>query len=470
MSDISSGSSTAFITMQNHKERVALGSIAASAGLTLAKGVVGILTGSLAILSEAAHSLIDLGATVMTYFAVRISGKPADEEHHYGHGKIESVSALAETALLFLLSGVVIWEAGKRLLATEQHAVEATLAAFGVIAMSVAVDFFRARLLYRVASETASEALEADALHFGSDMWSSIAVLIGLGGLKLGFQWADSAAALVVALLVCYAGWRLARRTIDTLTDTAPAGSAETVRRLAGRVAGVVAVNGVRVRPVGDRLFVETIVAVSRTLPLDRVAALKSQVADTIRVEMPRAEVSVDAVSRALDDETVQERVMVTARNNGLAVHHVTVHDIHGKQSVSLDLEVDRNLSLGAAHEIADQLEAAIRNELGPAVEVETHIEPLPPPEAAGREAPPERVRAVEIALAEIAAEGGMIRDVHNVRVRETDDGEIVNFHGRVDPKLAVQSVHEKVDELERSLRRRSPSIKRVIGHAEPQQ
>ena len=183
---------------------------------------------------------------------------------------------------------------------------------------------------------------------------------------------------------------------------------------------------------------------------------------------MPRAEVDVDAAPRALDDETVQERVMVIARNRALAVHHVTVHAIGGRLSVSLDLEVDGKLALGAAHDIADGLEAALRDELGPDVEVETHIEPLQPPEAAGREAPPERVRAVEIALAEIAAEGGMIRDVHDVRVRETADGEIVNFHCRVDPALAVQAVHEKVDEVERALRRRSPAIKRVIGHAEP--
>ena len=159
---------------------------------------------------------------------------------------------------------------------------------------------------------------------------------------------------------------------------------------------------------------------------------------------------------------------MVIARNQALAVHHVTVHDIRGQRSVSLDLEVDRKLALGAAHDIADKLEAALREELGPGVEVETHIEPLQPPEAAGREAPLERVRAVEMTLAEIAAEAGMVRDVHNVRVRETDEGEIVNFHCRFDPALAVQVVHEKVDEVERVLRRRSPSIKRVIGHAEP--
>jgi cation diffusion facilitator family transporter len=246
--------------MQERKEKVALGSILASGSLTLAQAVVGVLSGSLAILSEAAHSLIDLGATVMTYFAVRISSKPADEEHHYGHGKVESITALAETALLFVLSGAVIWEAGQRLFGGHGHAVEATALAFGVIVVSIVVDFFRARLLYRVASETASEALEADALHFGSDMWSSMAVLVGLGGVALGYPWADSAAAVVVAVFVCVAGWRLGRRTIDTLTDTAPPGSANAVTRASAKVRGVVTLDRVRVRPVGDKMFVEVVV------------------------------------------------------------------------------------------------------------------------------------------------------------------------------------------------------------------
>ena len=199
--------------MQQEKEQVALSSIAASAALTVAKGVVGFLTGSLAILSEAGHSLIDLGATVMTYIAVRVSGRPADAEHQYGHGKFESVSALAETALLFVLSGVVIWEAAKRLTTHDGHLVDANAWAFGVIIVSIVVDFFRSRALSRTAKQTSSHALEADALHFSSDLWASLAVLIGLGGVRLGLWWADSAAALAVAVLVCIAGWRLGRRT-----------------------------------------------------------------------------------------------------------------------------------------------------------------------------------------------------------------------------------------------------------------
>ena len=261
----------------NDKEKAALGSIAASAALTAAKAIVGLLTGSLAILSEAGHSLIDLSATVLTYFAVRISGKPADAEHQYGHGKVESVTALAETALLFLLTGVVVWEAVQRLFGAQTHAVAATAAAFAVIIGSIIVDFFRARTLRRVARETFSEALDADALHFSSDMWSSVAVLIGLGGVALGYPLSDAIAALAVAVFICIAGWRLGRRTIDTLTDTAPAGVSEQVAAIAREMPGVVAVERVRARPAGAVLFVDLGVGVSRTLPLDRVAAIKER-------------------------------------------------------------------------------------------------------------------------------------------------------------------------------------------------
>ncbi len=452
----------------NDKERVALGSIAASAGLTAAKAAVGLLTGSLAILSEAGHSLIDLSATVLTYFAVRISGKPADAEHQYGHGKMESVTALAETALLFVLTAIVVWEAVQRLMDTQGHAVEATAAAFAIIAGSVVVDFFRARVLRRVAKATSSEALEADALHFSSDMWSSIAVLCGLGGVKLGYSWADAAAALVVAVFICIAGYRLGRRTIDTLTDTAPAGVSECVAAITRRVPGVVSVERVRARPAGAVLFVDVAVAVSRTLPLDGVASIKDRLTRAIRAELPTAETTITTEPRALDDETVRERVMMIARNRGLAIHHVAVQTISGRLSVSADLEVDGTQPLATAHDTATRLEEAIRDELGPGVEVETHIEPLPADILPGSEATPARLGEVREALLVLAADVPNLGEVHDVRVRETSDGEIVNFHCRVAPTLSVTAVHDLVDTLEHGLRQRFPSIQRVIGHAEP--
>ena len=454
--------------MQDVKERVALTSIAASGALTIAKAVVGLFSGSLALVSEAAHSALDFLATIMTWYAVRVSGKPADEEHHYGHGKVESVTALIATGLLFVLSAVVIWEALSRLLGHGGHAVEATIWAFIVIIGSIAIDFSRARLLYRTAKETTSHALEADALHFDSDMWSSCAVLAGLAGVALGYPWADSVAALIVAVVILIAGWRLGRRTIDTLTDTAPEGASALIAETAARIPGVVAVDRVRVRSVGPTLFADLLVSVSRTLPLDRVAAIKSEIAERISAELPEAEVNVVTEPRALNDETVLERVMVIARNRALAVHHVTVHSFGSRLSVSLDLEVDGSLSLAAAHDVADGLEAAVRAELGDTVEVETHIEPLQMRGLSGREASSERVVAVRDALNAIVANIDFVGQIHDVRVRETTNGEIVNFHCRVDQKLAVQAVHEKVDDVERALRRQFPSIKRVIGHAEP--
>ena len=452
----------------NEKERAALVSIAASAGLTAAKAAIGLLTGSLAILSEAGHSLIDLVATVLTYFAVRISGKPADAEHQYGHGKVESVTALAETAFLFVLAAVVAFEAAQRLLGERTVAVEATPAAFVIVAASIVVDFLRARQLDRVAKRTMSQALEADALHFRSDMVSSIAVLVGLIGVALGYLRADAAAAIVVAIFICVAGWRLGRHTIDTLTDAAPAGVSERIAAIARSVPGVVTVERVRARPAGAVLFVDLSVGVSRTLPLDRVTAIKERATRAIRAALPEAEVTITTEPRALDDETVRERVMLIARNRGLAVHHVAVQAIADRLSVSVDLEVDGMLALAAAHDVASRLEESIREELGPKVEVETHIEPLPAIVLAGRDAPPARVRAIGEALAALASEVSGLGEMHDVRVRETADGEIVNFHCRLDPAVTVSSAHELVDVVERGLRRRFPTIRRVIGHAEP--
>jgi divalent metal cation (Fe/Co/Zn/Cd) transporter len=207
---------------------------------------------------------------------------------------------------------------------------------------------------------------------------------------------------------------------------------------------------------------------VSRTLPLDRVTAIKGEIENAVRAEFPKAETAVNIEPHALDDETVLERVMVIARNRALAVHHITVQSVGGRLAVSLDLELGGSLTLGQAHEIASGLEQAARDELGPEVEVETHIEPLQLSDLAGRDALPGRVAEVRAELANLAAGSDFVRDVHEVRVRETGDGEIVNFHGYADPGLTVSDVHEKVDELERALRQRFPSIKRVIGHAEP--
>jgi divalent metal cation (Fe/Co/Zn/Cd) transporter len=242
----------------------------------------------------------------------------------------------------------------------------------------------------------------------------------------------------------------------------------ERIAAIAHRVPGIVAVERVRARPAGAVLFVDLGVGVSRALPLDRVTAIKERLTRAVRADLPEAEVTITTEPHALDDETVRERVMLIARNKGLAVHHVAVQALADRLSVSADLEVDGTLLLAAAHDTASRLEEAIREELGPDVEVETHIEPLPAVVLAGRDAAEARVAEIDAALAALAAGSVGLGEVHAVRVRETTDGEIVNFHCSVDAKLSVRTVHDLVDGIERGLRRRFPGIARVIGHAEP--
>lgn len=453
--------------MASKKERVAIVSIVASGSLAAAKFAVGIAIGSLALISDALHSLIDLGATLVTWFAVRVADRPPDAEHHYGHGKVESVAALAESALLFLLAGGVAVEAVSRL-QTGSALVTFSVIPFVVLGIEMAVNAWRARALMRVARETKSQALEADSLHFASDFFGSIPVIIGLALSAYGYSWGDPAAAIAVAILISVLGFRMARRTLATLVDTAPEGVADKAEAEIRKISGVVDVERVRVRMVGPRYFFDVAVTLPRTFPPDRLATVRTDVQRAVARQFEDADVTVTTTPIALDNETMMDRIFVIARNKALAVHHVTVHSLRDRIAVSLDLEVDGKMSLRAAHEQADQLEDAIAAELGPDVEVETHIEPLQAQDVLGREAPPERVEAVRMALAEFAAAGRVIRDVHDVRVRETDEGEIVNFHCRVDPALSVQAVHENVDALERALKQRAPSIKRVIGHAEP--
>ena len=448
------------------KTRVAAISIFASAGMAVAKFAVGIIIGSLALVSEALHSSVDVVATVITWMVVRVSDLPADEEHHYGHGKFESISALGVIAILYVLAGGILVEAWGRLHAGTPPPVISAVP-FVVLVIDIAVNLWRARALHRTARETRSEALAADALHFTSDVLGSLAVIIGLALAGLGFWWGDAAAAIAVAIMIAALGLRMARATVETLLDRAPEGVPEQARSAIEQVAGVVGVERLRARMVGSTHFIDAIVRVPRTYPIDRVDEIKQKVQAAVTAALGDADVTFTAVPVALDDESVRERIMVIARNSGLAVHHVTVHDLGGKLIVSIDLEVDGDMALNRAHDIAHDLERSIRGDFGADVEVDTHIEPLEPELPFGTDATPERIDTIRAALTRFAADTE-IHDVHNVRVRDTDAGEIVNFHCRGAPSMSVIKVHENVDEIERALRRAFPTVKRVISHAEP--
>jgi divalent metal cation (Fe/Co/Zn/Cd) transporter len=267
--------------------------------------------------------------------------------------------------------------------------------------------------------------------------------------------------------MIALLGLRLARSTVETLLDRAPEGAAERATAAIRTVPGVVDVERLRVRMVGSTHFIDAIVQVPRTYPIDRVEEIKRRAQQAVGKALGDADLTFTAVPVARDNESVRERVMVIARNAGLAVHHVTVHDLGGKLTVSIDLEVDGDMALTAAHAIAHELERNIRDEFGEDVEVDTHIEPLEPELPVGADAAPDRVEAIKTALSRFAADSA-IHDIHSVRVRDTDAGEIVNFHCRAAPSMSVIKVHENVDEIERALRRAFPTVKRVISHAEP--
>ena len=450
----------------SEKTRVAAISVFASASMAVAKLIVGVVIGSLALISEALHSTVDVVATIVTWMVVRVSDLPADEEHHYGHGKFESISALGVIAMLYVLSGGILVESFSRL---RGGSPPPTISAvpFVVLLVDIAVNFWRARALHRTAYATQSQALAADSLHFASDMLGSVAVIIGLVLAGLGYWWGDAAAAIAVAIMIAALGLRMARTTVETLLDRAPAGVSEKARKAILSVPGVVEVERLRARMVGATHFIEAIVKVPRTYPIDRVYEIKQKAQQAVTAALGSADLTFTGVPVALNNESVRERIMVIARNAGLAVHHVTVHDLGGRLIVSIDLEVDCNMTLTRAHDIAQGLEGNIRDEFGAEVEVDTHIEPLEPELPFGIDASPDRLEMIRTALSRFAAETE-IHDIHNVRVRDTDAGEIVNFHCRAAPSMSVIKVHENVDAIERALRRAFPTVKRVISHAEP--
>lgn len=457
---------------QARKERAAIASIAASAGLALAKGIAAILSGSLALLAEALHGLADVAATILTWFAVRLSAKPADDEHPFGHGKAESVAALIEVGLLVAIAVYTLVEGVSRLIGSNHEVAVFSWIAVGVVGLAITVDVWRVASLKRIAKETGSHALEADALHFASDLWSSGAVLVGFAAIAFGFPWGDAIAALVVGGIILLSAVGLGRRTIDALMDASPPGASDRVRDVVASLPGVAAVDAVRLRQVGATTHGDVTIGVSRTLSPDRIAAIQADVAAAICDLLPDHRIHVTAHPRSFGDETVLERVLLIAAAKRIPVHHVTAQTIDGRLSVALDVEVDGRLSLEAAHTIASRIETAIRETFGSDTEVETHIEPLEPRPLDGVDAPEAIRDAVLAAIRAIGPDHPSIHDVHDVRVRTlatgADGATVVILHFRAAAKARVDEVHAAADAFERDLKSRVPELSRVISHAEP--
>jgi cation diffusion facilitator family transporter len=449
------------------KEKAALVSILVSALLTAGKLAAGLASGSLALLSEAASNLADVATTIITYLAIRVANKPADEIHQFGHGKVEALAALIETGFLFAMATYVLVAALERLSGHDTQ-VEPGIAAFGILVVSIAVDLLRWRSLHIIAKATRSDALAADALHFASDMVSSALALLGLVAAHFGYPQGDALAALGVAGFIAIAGYSIGRRTVDTLLDAAPRGLARQIEDVARESPDVIAVETLRLRPAGGEIIGDMTIKVARILPLETVAAIKTDLVEAIRAAHSDVQLTVTTVPIAHDDETLVDRVLLAAARRGLLVHHFTLQDIGGQTSVSFDVELDGRMAHADAHAIVSGLEQEVRQELGADIEVETHIEPLELRQLEGHDAPRPIRAEIATALRRNLPAAGAIRDVHEVRVRDTPAGLVVNYHCRVDPALSVEAVHAEVDALERNIRARYESIARIVGHAEP--
>ena len=454
-------------TQSDTKQNAAKLSMFASGLIVAGKLLVAVLTGSLGVLSEALHSLIDFGATVLTWFAVRWADQPADEDHHYGHAKIESVAALFEAVLLCLTAVFVAYHAIHRLLA-EPVPLHIEWWAIAVLLGAIAIDLNRARVLHAVAKQTSSAALAADATHFQSDIYGSLAVLAGLFGIWLGFPWADSAATLVVAALIAWIGWKLGEQTLETLLDRAPQGVSENIKSIVERHESILTVGQLRMRQVGAIQFLTLSADVPRSKPNTEIERLKASVIAEIKAMLPDADVSLILTPVAVDSETAIEKVNMIAAEHKLAIHHLTVQNIAGRLAVSFDLEVDGAMTLFLAHERATELEGAIRQSLGADVEVESHIEPQPAKMLDGLVADEPVIAKIKTSLLNLAKKENHMRDVHSIRVRQADGRLFVHYHCRFDPAMSVENVHAVVDRVEIQLQKAFGDIKRVIAHAEP--
>lgn len=455
------------------KRSVALSSLLAAALLTTLKVAVGVLTGSLGILSEAAHSGLDLVAATVTLLSVRVADKPADSSHPFGHGKVENLSAFIETALLLVTCAWIMVEALRRLFFREVH-VEPSLWAFAVMFISVTLDTVRSRALFRVARKYNSQALEADALHFSTDVYSSSVVILGLALVYLAEQqnlpWlrdADPVAALVVAGIIVYISLRLGKRTVDALVDAAPEGASAQVAQAVSGVPGVLQHERIRVRQSGGRLFIDLGVTLESNIPFEHARSVVEAVEAKVQGLFPAADVVVHAVPRPPAASDLLEKIRAVAHRASYEVHDVTAYEVKGRVTVNLDLELDPGLRLDKAHDIASRLEAEILSEIKEVGEVNIHIEPRLSRVESGNEARSAR-SAMERKLLDIARETPGLVDCHALEAHQVGGNVHVSLHATLEPDLALTRVHDITEDLEFRFRKAFPQTFKVSIHAEP--
>jgi cation diffusion facilitator family transporter len=463
------------------KRAAALASLVAAGGITLLKLITGMLTGSLGMLSEAAHSGIDLIAAAVTLLAIRLADRPADEDHNYGHGKLETLSASVEILLMFGSCIWITWEAIRRIRHMSHVELSYSPWPFIVLVCSIIVDLTRSRALHRTAQQHRSEALEADALHFGTDIWSATAVLLGLTATYIGqriglpaLNYADPVAALLVAVIILRVTYTLARRTIDSLTDATPPEVREQLHRdivhdlLA--IPDILTVERLRVRRSGPDYFVDLTLGLPRNLTFQRSEQLTVAATEAVQHHLPAADVVISTTPTASLSESIFDRIRAVAARSNLAIHDVTVSRIEDGLHVEQHLEVPEAMPLREAHDIATQLEANIRNDIPEVRTLLTHIEA----ELAtiDHAAPSPPAAALEKNLRDVAREFPEIIDVHDILVTRAHGGAAtgiqISCHCTLPDNLSMQRVHAIITDFEAVFRHDHPDVVRVFIHPEP--
>ncbi|MGE5325090.1 MAG: cation-efflux pump [Actinomycetota bacterium] len=459
-------------SMRAEKRMVALNSVVAAVAITALKIVVGITTMSLGILSEAAHSGLDLIAAFITLISVRVSDKPADAEHQYGHGKVENFSAFIETGLLLLTCIWIVWEAVRRLAGYHVH-IQPSSWAFAVLFASMAVDWWRSHKLKRIAVKYDSQALEADALHFSTDIFSSGVVVFGLALVWAGEHWhvswlikADPIAALVVSGVIVYVSSRLARQTIDALLDAAPAGLRNHIIDAALGINGVLEVERVRIRRAGNRYFADLNVGLARNVTFQRAEQVVLEITSAVHRILPDCDVVVHSVPRETGRESIFDRIRATASRNNYNVHDVSVQDLGGNLHVELHLELDETLSLKQAHDVVTRVESEIRNEVPEISTILTHIESEPSTIETGNIV--HRDAVLEQKLKPIVKQFPEIVDMHEVEIKRVRGRVYMSCHCTMADDLSLSEVHDVSTELEIRFKQAAPELFKVLIHPEP--
>jgi cation diffusion facilitator family transporter len=442
------------------QRRTAFVSIVAAAVLAALKLGAGVVSGSLGLVSEALHSGTDLVAAILTYFAIGVSGRPADEGHQYGHGKAEHLGALAEATVLSLVSVAVAGLAIGRLTGAVQQEVQLAWWVFLVIGLVLAIDLTRTVVSARTARRYHSEALRSNAVHFGSDFVGTLAVLAGLVAASAGFPEGDSIAALFVAALVLAAAGRLIRRNVDVLMDRAPADVEEAARAAIAGVEPAVELSRLRLRQSAGRMFADVVIRVSPGAAVGQGHAAADRVEAALERALPGSDVVVH-VEPGGEEAALRERAHAAALSvpNVREIHNLSIVRLDGASELSLHLKLPGDLPLDEAHELAEQVERAICRAVPEIASVQTHLEPLA--EAGSGEV----VEAAEIEEAVERAAGGRPREL---RLLRTGQGVVAFVTLGLEPGATLAEAHARASEVEERLRRARPDVADVIVHTEP--